>query len=79
MACPDGHGRCQSPGTGRKSPIAGSQPRLDRHDPLPRSGAARHPGSSRVPATEINWRASSRHRELDALSLIVTSGRDASW
>lgn len=44
MACPDGHGRCQSPGTGRKSRIAGRQPGRDRHDPLSRRGVASCPG-----------------------------------
>jgi hypothetical protein len=79
MACLDGRGRCQSPGTGRKSQMAGSRPRRDRHDPLSRTGAARCLGSSCVPASEINRRVFFRHHELDVASLIVTSLRDASW
>ncbi len=79
MACPDGHGRCQSCGTGRKARIAGRQPGRDRRDPLSRRGAARCPGSSRVSATEINRRVFFRHRELGFVPLIVTRVRDASW
>lgn len=79
MACPDGHGRCQSAGTSRKSRIAGRQPGRDQHDPLSRRGAARCPGSARIPAAEINRRVIFRHREQGLVSLIVTRVRDASW
>jgi hypothetical protein len=89
MACPDGLVRCPAPGTGRKSPIAGSRPRRGRHGPLSRrdSGpcplsrrdAARCPGSSREPVPEINRRVFFRHYMLEKLPLIVTNARDVSW
>jgi hypothetical protein len=79
MACPDGLGRCPAPGTGRKSPIAGSRPRRDRHDRLSRRDAARCLGSSCKSAPEINRRVFFRHYKLEILSLTVTSARGASW
>lgn len=79
MACLDGLGPCQAPGTGPKPQNPGRLLGRYRHDQRSLSGVVCRPRSPGLVATEIIRRVSFRHYELEISSLIVASARGRSW